>query len=310
MRIVSLLPGTTEIVFALGLGEHLVAVSHECDYPPQARSLPVITSSMINHNGVSSAEIDHLVSGQLRNGLSIYQLDHALLARLQPQLILTQALCEVCAVSFSQVETAARTLPNEPLLLSFEATRLAEIFGTVLAIGNATGVREQALELVASMQARVERVQQLTSQVAQRPRVAVLEWFDPLYGPGHWIPELVELAGGKAGLGEAGKPSRRITWDSVIAFAPEVIVLCPCGFTLEQTVAEAEAILPYRPGWTALPAVRNGRVFAVDGNAYFSRPGPRIVESLELLAGLIHPDRCAGWGPVGAARPLAGQQVS
>jgi iron complex transport system substrate-binding protein len=310
MRIVSLLPSTTEIVFALGLGDRLAAVTHECDYPDQARGLPVITSSALDHEDSSSVEIDAQVRSQLRDGLSIYHLDHQLLASLQPDLILTQALCEVCAVSFGHVEAAVRDLPAEPPVLSLEPTRLDEIFGTILAIGNATNTRERALALVAELRGRVERVRERAAQASYRPRVALFEWCDPLYGPGHWMPELVEIVGGRQVFGEAGKPSRRVAWDSVIAFAPEVIVLAPCGFGLERAVLEAEALLPERPGWEALPAVRNGRVYAVDGNALFSRPGPRIVDSLELLASFVHPELFAGWGPLDAARQIFVQPVS
>jgi iron complex transport system substrate-binding protein len=159
--------------------------------------------------------------------------------------------------------------------------------------------------LLAQLRARVARVREVTAAIPQLPRVACLEWFDPPFGPGHWLPELIELAGGRAGLGRPGEPSRRLPWDEVIAFAPEVIVLTPCGFDLDRTVAEAALILPHRPGWSALPAVRAGRVFAVDANSYFSRPGPRIVDSLELLAELIHPEHCAGWGSAGAARAVS-----
>lgn len=304
MRIVSLLPSTTEIAFALGLGDQVVAVTHECDFPAAARARPVITASALEHSDASSEAIDAAVRSQLRDGLSIYTLDSVLLEQLQPDLILTQALCDVCAVSFSSVEQAVAATSVAPRILSLEPTTLDAIFGTILAVGNATGRRERALELVAELRARVERVQARVAQASYRPRVACLEWFDPPFGPGHWLPELVELAGGRAGLGQAGEPSRRIAWGEVIAFAPEVIVLTPCGFDLERTAREAAAILPHRPGWTALPAVRNGRVYAVDANSYMSRPGPRIVDSLELLARLIHPELCAGWGPAAGARAV------
>jgi iron complex transport system substrate-binding protein len=310
MRIVSLLPSTTEIVYALGLGEQLAAVTHECDFPEQVQGVPIVTRSALDHSTSSSSEIDAVVRSQLRDELSIYHLDRELLATLKPDLILTQALCEVCAVSFGEVAAAARELPQEPVVLSLEPTRLDEIFGTILAIGNATMRREEALTLVASLRERVEQIRSRTAQIAYRPRVLLLEWFDPLYGPGHWTPELIQIAGGRSVFGSAGTPSQRISWESIIAFAPEVIVLCPCGFTLERALIEADAILPYRPGWDALPAVRNGRVFAVDGNAYFSRPGPRIVESLELLASFIHPEHFSGWGPVAAAQPFLVQRVS
>lgn len=304
MRIVSLLPSTTEIAFALGLGEAVVAVTHECDYPPEARGRPVITGSALDHAEASSEEIDAAVRSQLRDDLSIYHLDHDMLRELAPDLILTQALCEVCAVSFGDVERAVAASGGAPQVLSLEPTSLDGILGSILAVGNATGARARAEELVAELRARVEAVGARAASAPYRPRVACLEWFDPLYGPGHWLPELVELAGGRPGLGTAGEVSRRVSWGDVIAFAPEVIVLTPCGFDLSRAVAEAEAILPRRTGWSALPAVRNGRVYAVDGNAYFSRPGPRIVDSLELLARLIHPELFPGWGPPEAARPV------
>ncbi|MCS6880879.1 MAG: cobalamin-binding protein [Oscillochloridaceae bacterium] len=303
MRIVSLLPSTTEIAFALGLGDQVVAVTHECDYPPEARQRPVITASALDHHHATSAEIDAAVRGQLRDGISIYTLDTAMLERLQPDLVLTQALCDVCAVSFGVVEQAVAQVSAAPRILSLEPTDLEGIFGSILAVGNATGRRAQAVELVAQLRARVERVRQRAARATYRPRVACLEWFDPPFGPGHWLPELVELAGGRAGLGAPGEPSRRVAWDEVVAFAPEVIVLAPCGFDLERARSEALATLPRRPGWDALPAVRAGRVFAVDANSYFSRPGPRVVDSLELLARLIHPDLFPGWGPPeGASR--------
>jgi iron complex transport system substrate-binding protein len=300
MRIVSLLPSTTEIAFALGLGDQVVAVTHECDFPPEARCRPVITASALGHQQASSAEIDAAVRGQLRDNLSIYSLDSQLLERLEPDLILTQALCEVCAVSFGIVERAVAEVRGEPQILSLEPTSLEGIFGTVLAVGNATGRRAEARRLVASSRARVERVRAQAAAAGSRPRVACLEWFDPPFGPGHWLPEMVEIAGGKAGLGCAGEPSRRISWEDVVAFAPEVIVLTPCGFGLERAIEEARAALPQRPGWQELPAVRAGRVYAVDGNSYFSRPGPRIVESLELLASLIHPEHFVGPDPTAA----------
>lgn len=304
MRIVSLLPSTTEIAFALGLGDQVVAVTHECDYPPEARQRPVITASALDHHSATSAEIDAAVRGQLRDGISIYSLDTAMLERLQPDLVLTQALCDVCAVSFGVVEQAVAQVRAAPRILSLEPTDLEGIFGSILAVGNATGRRAQAVELVAQLRARVERVRERAARATCRPRVACLEWFDPPFGPGHWLPELVELAGGRAGLGAPGEPSRRVTWDEVVAFAPEVIVLAPCGFDLERASSEALAVLPRRPGWDTLPAVRAGRVFAVDANSYFSRPGPRVVDSLELLARLIHPDLFAGWGPPEGARRL------
>lgn len=300
MRIVSLLPGTTEIVCALGLADHLVAVTHECDYPPEVKGLPVVTRSLLDETETaSSSEIDAAVRERARNELSIYELDMELLSSLQADVILTQALCDVCAVPLHQVEAS---LDNPAIqVLSFEPVDLAGIFGSIKAIGRALGVAERAEHLVNELTARVERVKTLAAQATSRPRVVCIEWLDPVFGPGHWVPEMVAIAGGQPLLGTAGGRSRRIIWTDVIASAPEVLIVMPCGFTLERTIAEARAILPQRAGWDALPAVRMGRVFAVDGNAYFSRPGPRIVDSLELLASMIHPELFAGWGPTGAS---------
>lgn len=314
MRIISLLPSATEIVCALGLSEALVGVTHECDYPPVARTRPIVTHSLLDHERATSEEIDQAVRQQLRDGLSLYELDYALLAQLAPDLVLTQALCEVCAVAYGDVERAIRDISAEgdslaPHVLSLEPHGLEDILATIEYVGAAAGVAQRAATLVSALRVRIERVRARTALAERRPRVACLEWIDPTFGPGHWLPELVELAGGCAGLGVAHHDSRRVAWEAVIAFAPEVIIVTPCGFDLRRTVAEAAQILPNRNGWAALPAVRQGRVYAVDGNAYFSRPGPRIVDSLELLAELIHPELCAGWGPRDAWQSLANIQL-
>src|SRR5262249_36569365 len=295
VRIVSLLPSATEIVFALGLDEALVGVTHECDYPPAVRSKPIVTRSLLDHTGATSEEIDQAVRQQLEDQLSLYALDRALLEQIAPDLVLTQALCGVCAVAYGEVDRAVRDISAEsgtlaPRVLSLEPHGLEDILATIAQVGVAAGVAQRAATLVSELRSRVERVRARTALASRQPRVACLEWLNPLFGPGHWLPELVELAGGRAGLGAAHDDSRRVAWDDVIAFAPEVIVITPCGFDLQQTVEEAERVLPGRTGWEALPAVRQGRVYAVDGNAYFSRPGPRIVDSLELLAELIHPE--------------------
>jgi iron complex transport system substrate-binding protein len=314
VRIVSLLPSATEIVCALGLSEALVGVTHECDYPPAALSRPVVTRSLLDHDASTSEEIDHAVSQQLQDGLSLYALNDALLAQIAPDLVLTQALCDVCAVAYGDVERAVRNISAAgnalaPQVLSLEPTGLDDILATIEHIGAAAGVAQRAATLVSELRARIERVRARTSLAGRRPRVACLEWINPTFGPGHWLPELVELAGGRPGLGTAHCDSRRVAWEDVIAFAPEVIIVTPCGFDLLRTVAEAEQVLPSRNGWAALPAVRQGRVYAVDGNAYFSRPGPRIVDSLELLAELIHPELCAGWGPRDAWQPFGDAQL-
>jgi iron complex transport system substrate-binding protein len=309
MRIVSLLPSATEIVYALGLADALVGVTHECDYPAAARSKPVVTRSLIDHDGATSEEIDDAVSGQLRDGLSLYALDHELLAELRPDIILTQALCEVCAVSFESVERAVCDVSTQyagiaPVVLSLEPHSLDDILETITTVGRAAGAEGAAAALLDQLRARIARVGEHAGLVTVRPRVACLEWIDPPFGPGHWLPEMIALAGGLPGLGTPHADSQRITWGDVIAFAPEVIVVTPCGFDLERASAEALRILPHRTGWEALPAVRNGRVYAVDGNSYYSRPGPRIVDSLELLGALIHPTHFAGWAPHGMWRRL------
>jgi iron complex transport system substrate-binding protein len=315
MRIVSLLPSATEIVFALGLGQDLVGVTHECDYPEAARGLPVVTRSLLDHSDSTSEEIDQAVSAQLPAGVGLYALDEALLAELRPDLILTQTLCEVCAVSYGLVQRAVRDVTPgfpglAPQILSLEPNSLDDILLTIIQVGRTLGVEPRAAALVDTLRARVERVRAQAAGPGRPPRVACLEWIDPLFGPGHWLPEMVSLAGGLPGLGTPFADSRRVSWSDVIAFAPEVIVVTPCGFDLGRSAAEALRVLPYRAGWEALPAVRNGRVYAVDGNAYFSRPGPRIVESLELLAELIHPDRCAGWAPPNSWMTLPGSVES
>jgi iron complex transport system substrate-binding protein len=297
MRIVSLLPSTTEIVFALGLGDALVGVTHECDYPPEAADKPVVTASTIDHEGASAMEIDAAVSAQLHAGLNLYRLDEPLLQALRPDLILTQELCAVCAVSADEVRRVVRGLATATRVLAVEPTSLDDILASILLLGQATGREERALELVAGLRVRVERVREQAREARRRPRVALLEWIDPPYGAGHWVPELIALAGGSAGLGALGVPARRISWGEVIGFAPEVIVVACCGMGIAATLAEARELLPARTGWEALPAVRAGRVYITDGSSYFSRPGPRIVESLELLAELVHPDLFAGSAP-------------
>jgi iron complex transport system substrate-binding protein len=285
------------MVFALGLGDALVGVTHECDYPPEAAEKPVVTSSTLDHEGASALEIDAAVSGQLYGGLGIYRLDEPLLQALCPDLILTQELCDVCAVGAREVQSATRGLPESTRVISFEPTTLDEILASILLLGQTTGRAKRAAELVASLRARVARVAARAREARRKPRVALLEWIDPPFGPGHWMPEMISLAGGAAGLGLNGAPSRRISWGDVIGFAPEVIVIACCGMGVAASLAEARELLPMRTGWEALPAVRAGRVYVADGNSYFSRPGPRIVESLELLAELIHPELFAGAAP-------------
>jgi iron complex transport system substrate-binding protein len=287
MRIVSLLPSATEIVYALGLGEQLVARSHECDYPPEAESVPIITYSLIPPD-LPSHEIDRMVSETLMTHATLYGLNLELLQALEPDLLITQALCDVCAVSFNSVQEAVATLSPKTRVLNLEPTTLQGVMETFQMVADAAGVPERGQKLIAEFQARIERVRQHTQH---RPlmRVTFLEWIDPPFACGHWTPELVRLAGGVDGYGKAGQPSRRMEWQEVLDWQPEAIVIACCGFTVERTLQDMP-ILEQMPGWDSLPAVRRGNIFIADGNAYFSRPGPRLADSLEWLAEQL--ERC------------------
>ncbi len=289
MGIVSLLPSATEILFALGLADQIVAVTHECDFPPEARAKPHITRSLLKPD-MTSREIDTAVSSQLTSDAhSLYSIDRELLARLAPNLIVTQALCEVCAVDYDDVLDAVKSLPEQPRILNLEPTSLQDVLDDITRVGEATGRQAEAARLVAELTARVERVKATVSRAKRRPRVGFLEWLDPLFCGGHWNPELVELAGGEDAIGRKGQDSVRISWERLRLYAPEVLVISCCGFTAERARQELPA-LEALPGYAELPAVKDGRVHVVDGTSYFSRPGPRLVESLELLARFVHPE--------------------
>lgn len=287
MRIASLLPSATEIVCALGLADCLVGVSHECDYPAAVvADLPKLTRSAIPQ-GLSSAAIDAAVSTRLRNGESLYLLDGATIQALQPDLLITQELCDVCAVSYDDVCNLARWLPGAPQVVSLTPPDLLGIFADVQTIAAATGVAERGEALIANLQARLEVVK--TAVEGQpRPRVFALEWLDPPFAAGHWVPEMVALAGGEEVLGRAGEKSFRVTWEQVVAAQPEVILLMPCGYSQEAAQQEWAA-LPKPAGWERLPAVQKGRVYALDANSYCSRPAPRVVDGIEQLAQLFPP---------------------
>lgn len=289
MKIVSLLPSATEIVYALGLGEELSAVTHECDFPAEAKRKPVITRSVLPA-GLSSAEIDAAVRGQITDSHSLYTVDRDLLGALKPDVILTQQLCDVCAVAFDDVQAAVRSLPEpRPQIVNLEPTTLDDVLGTILTVGQVTGREAIAAQAYEGLRARVERVRTVAAQAPARPRVTLLEWIDPLFGGGHWDPELVRIAGGVDAIGRMHQPSVRVTWEAIREFAPEVLVVAQCGFSIERTRQDMPT-LEALPGYGELPAVRAGRVFVVDGAGYFSRPGPRLVDSLELLAAMIHPE--------------------
>ncbi|HEY1371973.1 MAG TPA: cobalamin-binding protein [Candidatus Binatia bacterium] len=302
MRICSLLPSATEIAFALGLGDDVVAVTHECDYPPEARKRRVVVKSAIDSTGESAA-IDRTVRERVQAGRGLYALDLDGFRAARPDFIITQDLCEVCALDLNEVARAADTLPHRPKIVSLAPTTLGDVLDDIARVGAAAGKESAAAALVADLRARIERVRELTSRSDTRPRVACVEWTDPIYPAGHWVPEMVEIAGGGDGLGNKGAPAKAVPWEDLRAYAPEVVVLMPCGFGLERAAAEAPA-LERLEGWRGLPAVKAGRVFAVDGSAYFNRPGPRLVDGVEILAALIHPEIFPA-APTGAARRLA-----
>ena len=288
-RIVSLLPSATEIVCALGLEENLVGVTHECDFPPTVKAKPVLTSSRISHAEMSSAEIDHAVRTQLDGHGSIYGLDEKLLAELKPDLIITQELCEVCAVSYQTVQQAARVIESDARVVSLEPNTIRDIFANIRTVGELAGAAASADALVRDLTVQLDALAVLLTGVETRPRTLVLEWLEPPFAPGHWVPEQVAFAGGDASFGSAGGKSRPTTAEEIAAYAPEVIVLAPCGYYKEDTLRALErARLPR--GWRELPAVREGRVWAVDATSYFSRPGPRVVEGAEILLRVIHPE--------------------
>jgi len=298
-RIVSFLPAATEMAFALGLERELVGVSHECDFPPAARARPVVVRPALPIDRMPLREIDAAVSARLRTGASLYEIDEAKLRALQPTLILTQDLCQVCAPSGNEITQVLRTIEPRPEVLWLTPRSLAGVEENLRELGRATDQLATAEALIASGRARCEKISALVAG-APRPRVFCLEWADPLYCSGHWIAEMVENAGGVDALSRRGADSVRISFDEVARWAPEVLIVMPCGFKLAPAIEQTATLLA-RPEWQQLPAVRGGRVFAVDANAYFARPGPRLIDGVELLAHLLHPGRVA-WRGV-ARRP-------
>jgi iron complex transport system substrate-binding protein len=282
MRIVSLVPSATETLFALGLGPDVIAVTHECDYPPAVRELPKITRDVLPA-GLTTGEIDAAVKERTLAGESIYELDADLLHDLRPDLIVTQELCSVCAVSSDDVRAVAEEIDTHPRVLSLDPHTIGEIFGDVRTLAQATDRKDAAVDLIRDASARIDRVR-LAVRDARRPRVAALEWLDPPFAAGHWTPQLIDYAGGQDVLGFAGEKSEERTWQEVAASQPDIVIVMPCGFDAEIAHREAEM---HRD---ELAAVGAGEVVAVDAAAYFSRPGPRIIDGLELLAHVVHPE--------------------
>ncbi len=288
-RVVSMLPAATEIIAALGMVDALVGVSHECDFPPEVNDRPRITRCEIHGNALPSDEIDAWVTRQLAGAGTLYTMDEPALRRLAPDVIVTQRLCDVCAVGWETVNAFAATLPGPPVVVNLEPQTLADVFGDVRRVGAALGVADRADAVVASLEARIAAVRARVAG-APRRRCVLLEWIAPPYRSGHWDPELVEIAGGHDPVGRAGEDAAAVPWEAIRDAAPEVLVVACCGFDVARTRRDLPALAGY-PGFADLPAVRAGAVWLVDGAAYFSRPGPRLVDSLEILARLIHPDR-------------------
>ena len=289
LQIVSFLPSATEMACALGLADQLVGITHECDYPPEISGKPVVVRNALPIETMSQPQVDAAVAQRMRDGLSLYEVDEKLLQELAPDLILTQNLCQVCAPSGNEVSQALSLLPKRPQILWLTPKSLEEIFANVRELGEATGRAKEAEELIAAGRARLERTAAVTRDLSHRPRVFCMEWLDPVYCSGHWVPEMVTIAGGVDALAREGEDSVRIPWDDVVQWAPEVLIVTPCGFNLEKVIEQTQQLQSY-PGWSDLPAVREGRVYAVDANSYFARPGPRVVDGTELLAHLIHPE--------------------
>ena len=288
-RIVSLLPAATEIVGVLGLTDSLVGVSHECDYPNEVNRLPRVTHCPVHQSDFASKDVDEWVRSAVHDNGAIYTIDEPLLRQLQPNIILSQKLCDVCAVGYSTVARLAATLPGPPQVVNLEPSSLSDIFDSIRTVAKVCGNPEQADEVIVQLSARVEAVRERASRITNRPRCFLMEWVDPPYCSGHWGPELIEIAGGTDPLGRKHQPSARIPWESVLETQPEILVLALCGYDVDRARRDYEVLRRF-PGFDSLPAVRNHNIYLVNANAYFARPGPRIVDSLEILAGILHPN--------------------
>jgi iron complex transport system substrate-binding protein len=307
MRIASLLPSATEIVCALGLGDELVGITHECDWPPEIAGTPVLTSSVHDLTATPSGLIHRLVSDAIHGGSSLYALDEDALEAARPDIILTQELCQVCAVSYREVNEVARAIDAAITVVSLEPTSLEGIFNTISTVGAMTDAEDAAVELVESLRTRLgiveTRVQERRDEGHEPPRIVGIEWLDPPFAVGHWVPEQIRRAGGWDLLGVDGQPSRQTDWEEIADVDPEMLVLMPCGFHLRETVEEWGKT-PRPAGWKSIEAVRRGNVFAVDGSAYFSRPGPRVIDGIEMLAEIFDPEAFVDTSPPGGWTPL------
>jgi iron complex transport system substrate-binding protein len=302
IRIVSLLPAATEIAAALGLMEQIVGVSHECDFPKDANARPRVTHCPVHNAGLASGKVDEWVRRALHDNGTIYTIDESLLRELRPDIILTQKLCDVCAVGYGTVARLAETLPGPPRVVNLEPTSLSDIFKDVRRVAEACGVPERANDLIANLSERVEAVRLRANRISHRPHCFLMEWVDPPFCSGHWGPELVEIAGGFDSLGRKHQPSSQIDWWQVLDARPEILVLALCGYNVERAQRDYELLRSF-PEFDSLPAARNGEIYLVDASAYFARPGPRIVDSLEILAGILHPQEFSEFASAGPDNP-------
>lgn len=288
-RIVSLLPAATEIAAALGLMDQVVGVSHECDFPGEANERPRVTHCPLHDVGLNSQEVDQWVRCALREDGTIYTIDEPLLRKLRPDVILTQKLCDVCAVGYGTVARLAETLPGPPRVINLEPSKLSDVFEDIQRVAGVCGVPEHGEELIGQLSGRIEAVRCRADRIANRPRIFLMEWVNPPFCCGHWGPELVEIASGHDPLGRKHQPSVQIDWQEVLDAHPEIVVLALCGYNVHRARRDYELLRSF-PKFDSLPAARRGEIYLVDASAYFARPGPRIVDSLEILAGILHPE--------------------
>jgi len=303
MQIVSLLPSATEILFALGFDKEIVGVSHECDFPPRARTKRVVIHSRLPHDA-EPAEIDRLVREYVSRGESLYSVDFDALEELAPDLIITQDLCQVCAASPDDLAATLAHLPEPPEVLCLNPQDLGDVWRDILWVGEATCRGHEAEALLKKIGTRLGEIEGQLESVEHRPRVAILEWLEPLYVAGHWVPEMIETAGGKDVLGRKRTPSFRVSAEDVIEAAPEILFIAQCGYSAKQAREEYRA-MSFPEEWSAIPAVRNGRVYAMDASGYFSRPGPRLITGIEALAKILHPEVAVSPEAEGVAIPIA-----
>ena len=288
MRICSLLPSATEVIALLGLSEELVGISHECDYPPSVRGVPIMIEPMIPPYGLASVDIDRQVSQLVASGQRLYRLKDHLLRQAHPDLILSQDLCHVCAVTPDQLHDTLCSLHHQPTVLTLNPRTVHDVIDDVVRIGDAAGRPAEGQLLATQLRDRLDTIQICVQGLSQRPRVVCIEWLSPLYVAGHWVPEMVQLAGGQDALSQPGSPSRIVTWDEVLSAAPDVLIVMPCGFSVERTHAELFQLMQQPGQWRLSPALAE-HTYLVDASSYFSRPGPRLIDGIELLVAILHP---------------------